>query len=427
MNIVDRLSMSDGLCSCGVCAMGTLLSHMDDRQRLGLSRLIDSPRSVLVALFPYLTGALSGNLSLYARGRDYHAVIADRLGAAIEAFQAEYPENHFVVLADDSPLPEVYAAACAGLGCIGDNGLLIHPDYGSYVFIGTILTDLRFACACDRCGVSIPPSDSHCLHLRCMPPCLPGRAGQRTLSVRAHPTGRRALPRKGRARAANTRSSGAATCAAGLPENQHAHRPTIPPFEQSPIDALDADVDGLTRRQFSEKYPDRAFTWRGPAPLRRNLDSEKRRPHKSTPLYDALRALYAKHTARFHMPGHKGKDVLPDFGPIFAIDFTEIYGTGNLYEPEKAQSGKPRNRPRSIYHAPDCHFLTGGSSQGVVAPCWARLRRRSDSGCLTAPATKAHACAPRLPCRISCSPTFVFPEAVSRSACPSLLCRRSDP
>jgi len=142
LNIVDRLSVSDGLCACGVCAMGTLLSHMGDQQRLGLSRLIDSPRSVLVALFPYLTGAPSGNLSLYARGRDYHAVIADRLGAVAQAFQTEYPENHFVVLADDSPLPEVYAAACAGLGCMGDNGLLIHRDYGSYVFIGTIVTDL---------------------------------------------------------------------------------------------------------------------------------------------------------------------------------------------------------------------------------------------------------------------------------------------
>ena len=31
------------------------------------------------------------------------------------------------------------------------------------------------------------------------------------------------------------------------------------------------DLEGLTRRQFAEKYPERAFTWRGPAPIRRNL------------------------------------------------------------------------------------------------------------------------------------------------------------
>lgn len=264
MNIVDRLSVSDGLCACGVCAMGTLLSHMDDRQRLGLSRLIDSPRSVLVALFPYLTGAPSGNLSLYARGRDYHAVIADRLGAVAKAFQAEYPDNHFVVLADDSPLPEVYAAACAGLGCIGDNGLLIHPDYGSYVFIGTIVTDLDLPVTeqtpkgCLHCGACRRACPVELDKERCLS-ALTQQGGtlteEQAALVREHPL-----------------VWGCDTCQLVCPMNKHAKQTDIPDFRQSPIDTLTlADVDGLTRRQFCEKYPDRAFTWRGPAPLRRNL------------------------------------------------------------------------------------------------------------------------------------------------------------
>ena len=49
----------------------------------------------------------------------------------------------------------------------------------------------------------------------------------------------------------------------------------------------------------------------------------------SAPLYDALRALAARDTARFHMPGHKG--VSADCFP-FSIDYTETYGTGNSYE-----------------------------------------------------------------------------------------------
>lgn len=264
MNIVDRLSVSDGLYACGVCAMGTLLSHMDDRQQLGLSRLIDAPRSVLVALFPYLTGAPSGNLSLYARGRDYHAVIADRLGAAVEAFQAEYPDNHFVVLADDSPLPEVYAAACAGLGCIGDNGLLIHPDYGSYVFIGTIVTDLDLP--------TTEQTPQGCLHCgACRRACPIDLDKERCLSALTQQGGtlteeQAALVRE------HPLVWGCDTCQLVCPMNKHAKQTDIPDFRQSPIDTLTlADVDGLTRRQFCEKYPDRAFTWRGPAPLRRNL------------------------------------------------------------------------------------------------------------------------------------------------------------
>ena len=65
---------------------------------------------------------------------------------------------------------------------------------------------------------------------------------------------------------------GCDTCQLVCPMNKHAKQTDIPDFRQSPIDTLTlADVDGLTRRQFCEKYPDRAFTWRGPAPLRRNL------------------------------------------------------------------------------------------------------------------------------------------------------------
>ena len=54
--------------------------------------------------------------------------------------------------------------------------------------------------------------------------------------------------------------------------NRGAAQTTEPAFLQGQICSLSlADLDGLTRRQFTQKYPDRAFTWRGPAPLRRNL------------------------------------------------------------------------------------------------------------------------------------------------------------
>lgn len=264
MNIVDILSVSDGLCACGVCAFDTLLPHMDDNQKLGLSRLIDAPRSVLVALFPYLTDTPAGNLSLYARGRDYHAVIADRLGAAAAAFQKQYPENHFVVLADDSPLPEVYAAACAGLGCIGDNGVLIHPTYGSYVFIGTIVTDL------DQPATEQPPAG--CLHCgACRRACPVDLDKERCLSALTQQGGTLTEEQTTLVRE-HPLVWGCDTCQLVCPMNRQAKQTDIPDFRQHPIHSLSlSDVDGLTRRQFNEKYPDRAFTWRGPAPLRRNL------------------------------------------------------------------------------------------------------------------------------------------------------------
>ena len=84
------------------------------------------------------------------------------------------------------------------------------------------------------------------------------------------------------------------------------------------------------------------------------------------PLYEALRALAARRTTRMHMPGHKGQPLFDAFAGVFPLDFTETYDTGNLYE----QTGPIRlaeQRAAAYYQAADCHFLTGGSTQGVQA------------------------------------------------------------
>lgn len=264
MNIVNRLSVVRGLHAFGVCAFDTLRARMDADQLRGLFRLIDQPRSVLVALFPYRTDAAPGNLSLYARGRDYHAVIGEALGAAAQDFQSAYPDHHFIVLTDDSPLPEVYAAACAGLGCIGDNGLLIHPEYGSYVFIGTIVTDL-----------SVPTTEqppTGCLHCgACQRACPVDLDKDRCLSALTQQGGTLTDEQAALLRA-HPLVWGCDTCQLVCPMNRDAKQTDTPAFRENLIDSLTLDdVDGLTRRQFGAKYPDRAFTWRGPAPLRRNL------------------------------------------------------------------------------------------------------------------------------------------------------------
>jgi epoxyqueuosine reductase len=57
---------------------------------------------------------------------------------------------------DTGPLSDRSLAAQAGLGWIGRNGMLIHEDDGSYVFIGTLVTalenDIEAATVADRCG-----------------------------------------------------------------------------------------------------------------------------------------------------------------------------------------------------------------------------------------------------------------------------------
>ncbi|MEG1718883.1 MAG: 4Fe-4S double cluster binding domain-containing protein, partial [Clostridia bacterium] len=55
-----------------------------------------------------------------------------------------YPNNNFECYTDNSPIYEVSAAVNAGLGFKGKNNLLVTKEYGSFVFIGEIITDKKF-------------------------------------------------------------------------------------------------------------------------------------------------------------------------------------------------------------------------------------------------------------------------------------------
>lgn len=89
-------------------------------------------------------------------------------------------------------------------------------------------------------------------------------------------------------------------------------------------------------------------------------------PFTTAPLYHALNLLATGDAARFHMPGHKGEPVFTSYADVFAIDFTETYGTGNLY----LGDGPIRDAEVAAaryFNAEDCFFLTGGSTQGIYA------------------------------------------------------------
>ena len=89
-------------------------------------------------------------------------------------------------------------------------------------------------------------------------------------------------------------------------------------------------------------------------------------PFTTAPLFHALQLLATGDSARFHMPGHKGEPLFNTFAEVFAIDFTETYGTGNLY----LGDGPIRDAEVAAalyFGAADCFFLTGGSSQGILA------------------------------------------------------------
>ena len=86
---------------------------------------------------------------------------------------------------------------------------------------------------------------------------------------------------------------------------------------------------------------------------------------KDAPFYSALLQKAAKNQIRMHMPGHKGK--CPAFfqpADLFAVDYTELPGTGNLYRGIPPISCAEEAMAKAA-GAAACYFLSGGSTQGI--------------------------------------------------------------
>jgi len=78
----------------------------------------------------------------YARGRDYHKVLRDRLQKLCERIAAEAGAFGYRAFTDSAPVMEVELATRAGLGWRGKHTLLLSRDAGSWFFLGEILCDL---------------------------------------------------------------------------------------------------------------------------------------------------------------------------------------------------------------------------------------------------------------------------------------------
>lgn len=82
-------------------------------------------------------------VSVYARGRDYHRVLRQRLARLAEFIAQQAQPRVLRAFTDSAPVPEVALGARSGLGWRGKHSLLLHRDAGSMFFLGEIYTDLE--------------------------------------------------------------------------------------------------------------------------------------------------------------------------------------------------------------------------------------------------------------------------------------------
>ena len=117
--------------------------HRSARKRLD-TRVADAETaSAVVVALDYGGKQPPGRVARYARGRDYHDVLTERLTALADWISAEAGRSvHARVYVDTGPILERDLARRAGLGWFGKNSCLIHPERGSFMVLGTLLVAL---------------------------------------------------------------------------------------------------------------------------------------------------------------------------------------------------------------------------------------------------------------------------------------------
>ncbi len=93
---------------------------------------------------PYSTAAPAGRgwISRYGWGDDYHDVMKAMLERVLGRLREESAPFEARAYVDTGPIAEKAWAAAAGLGAWGKNGCLLHPEHGSWFFLGEVVTDL---------------------------------------------------------------------------------------------------------------------------------------------------------------------------------------------------------------------------------------------------------------------------------------------
>lgn len=134
-------------------------------------RLLDGAKSILMVGVSYASveppaaiwnDPMRGRIARYAWGRDYHKVIGKRLKQLARAAEDLAPAGtRFRPCVDSVPLMEHEHAVQAGLGFVGRHTLLIHPEFGSTLFLGALITtwELKPDAPTPDDGVTFPMSD----------------------------------------------------------------------------------------------------------------------------------------------------------------------------------------------------------------------------------------------------------------------------
>lgn len=202
-------------------------------------------------------------------GTDYHTVLRERL-ALLETFIMEHvPSAKVKSMVDTGELSDRAVAERAGIGWSAKNSSIITPEFGSYVYLGEMITNIPFE--------PDEPMEDECGDCTlCLDACPTGALiqggqlnAQRCIAFLTQT--KTVIPEEFRSEIGN-RLYGCDTCQTVCPKNRKKHNLHQKAFEPDPELAkpLLKPILHLSNRQFKEKFGHVSGSWRGKNPIQRN-------------------------------------------------------------------------------------------------------------------------------------------------------------
>jgi epoxyqueuosine reductase len=214
-------------------------------------------------------GNYRGIMARVSWGEDYHHVLRERLQKLERFLHERIPGITTEIMVDTGALSDRAVAERAGLGWVGKNTSLITPEFGSWVYLGEMLTSAPF-----------PPDEP-----------LEDQCGDCTLCIESCPTGaivqagqlnsnrcvafltqlKDEIPEEFRTAIGN-RLYGCDTCQQVCPKNRKINFTHHPEFTPDPEAAKPLLKPLLTigKKEFAAKFGRTSGSWRGKKPIQRN-------------------------------------------------------------------------------------------------------------------------------------------------------------
>ncbi|WMT30856.1 tRNA epoxyqueuosine(34) reductase QueG [Bacillus aerius] len=225
------------------------------------SKMKDAPRST--------KDARRGIFCRASWGTDYHVVLKKKLDMLEEFLRSKHEDIRTKSMVDTGELSDRAVAERAGIGFSAKNCMIITPEFGSYVYLAEMITNVPFEPdekIEDQCGTCNKCVDS------CPTGALvnPGQLNsQRCISFLTQTKG--FLPDEFRSKIGN-RLYGCDTCQTVCPINKGKDFHLHPEMEPDPEIAkpLLKPLLTISNREFKEKYGHVSGSWRGKKPIQRN-------------------------------------------------------------------------------------------------------------------------------------------------------------